>query len=260
MAEDSMNDPLPLRPQQSARLRQQAERQQAELIHNYEVNRRYTEEQLRRREEFVKQQYGDRLPLIIEQRCDIQDEQLKAIAAQYLAKNIATYTGTLESRDLTELAQRSLNQAYQFEEQQRQLQQATTQQPEQHQNEQLRLQPEPRQGGYYAELRETHRVVGDELTSDGAVLPKHSNLENERDDRSRLGRYADLDATHQILDVELRQRDESTARQTAEAERTTSGDTARSATELAEPKGEQSDSKRETDDRARAQECTRACV
>jgi hypothetical protein len=191
--------------------------------------------------------------LIIEQRCDVQDEQLKAIAAEYLAKNLAAYVGTPDQKDLTQVAQRSLEQAEEW--QREQLRRQAAQQPEQRPDEELRLQPESRQGErYYAELRETHRLVSEEITSSRVVPPERNNFENERDEPSHLGRYDDLETTHQIVDVELRQRDEGTARQTAEIERTTNGDAVRSTTEQVELKGEQSDSKRETDDRARARQ------
>jgi hypothetical protein len=214
MVDDRLSNPLPLRPLQSA---QQNERQQTELRRDYELNQHYDQEQLRKREEFVKQQYGDRLPLIIEQRCDVQDEHIKSIAADYLAKNIAAYVGTLEQNVLTKLAEDSAAQAYEFDDLQRdRLKQETTQQQKQRRDEQSRLQREPRQGRYYAELHETHRTVGEEIES--ARAAQAESPRNERIEPHHRSRYAELDDTQNRVEVERAQRDGSSPLNRAERE------------------------------------------
>jgi hypothetical protein len=252
MVQDGFDNPLPLRPQHSTQPGRQDERQQDELRRGFELNRHYDEEQLRKREAFVKQHYGDRLPHIIEQRCDVQDEHIKALAGDYLVKNIAAHVGKLDQNVLTELAERATTQAYRFEELQReQLKQEAVQQ-ELHRDEQSRLQPEPRQGRYYAELHETHRRVGEEMASERTrqAEPSRQDIQNERIEPRFGGRYAELDEMHHRVEVERSQRAESSQRQTAEVtERSAHSQTHRDA-EQVEAKGEQRDSRRETDDRA----------
>jgi hypothetical protein len=251
MVEDGMNNPLPLRPQQSPQPGQQGERQQAELRNNYESTRRYDQEQLRQREERIKKEYGPKLLQAIE-RSGVDDEHIKAIAADALAKNLAAYVGVPDPIDITRLSTLSILQAYKIEALQHE--QLKQQQYEQRPDEQSRRQPEPHQGRYYAELNETHRIVGEEITSARSAPSEQNNFENEQVERSHLGRYADLGVTHQLVDVELSQREEATARQAVEMERTTSSDRSQSTTEKVELKGEQSDRKSETDDRAQTRQ------
>jgi hypothetical protein len=190
MVEDDMNNHLPLPPRQSEQLAQQNERQQNELIRNYEANRRYTEDQLRQREERVRQQYGDRLRLIIEQRCDVQDEQLKALAAEYLAKNLAAYVGRPDQNELTRVALHSLAQADEW--QRDQPKQETTHQPKQQLDVQSRPEPElPRYSHHYhAEPRETRQQV------DAAMAAEEVALDDDSGRGPIYRRYAPVEKTH----------------------------------------------------------------
>lgn len=223
----------------------------AERLRQYEIRKKREDEQLRQRDEQVKQRYADQLPLMVE-RCGVYDEDTRAIAVGYLTKNIAAHIGTLDAKELSALARISVSQAYKFEELQRtQLQQEAMQKPEQLSNEKTRLQLEPRQGRYYAELNETHRTVREKIEADQAGSQGGNNLEDHQSDRrSHLGRYADLGTTHRLVDLELRQHNESTARQTLEVEQTNCAESGKAVIDQIEPRSEHSDSKRETDDRA----------
>jgi hypothetical protein len=189
----------------------------------------------------------------------IDDERTKQLAIDAAAKDIAEQRtkGAIEPSELGRLVGAAVAKALEQEKLEREqsvaneLQTEREAQQQRHDEQLRRLQLEPRQNRHYAELHETHRIVGEEITSDRPAPPEQNNFKNERDERSHLGRSADLGVTHQLVDVELRQRVESTTRQKAEMERTTSGDKARSTTEHVEQKGELSDSRRETDDRAR---------
>jgi hypothetical protein len=195
----------------------------------------------------------------------IYDERIKTLTTDAAAKDMAKeYSSTLIRPDeLTDLIDGALAKALEQERLEREqiiakeLQaehdtaQQTQQQERRHAEQFQRLQLEPRQNRYFAELHETHRIVGEEIRPDRAVPPEQNNSRNERDERSDLGHNANPGVTHQLVDVALRQREESTTRQRAEMERTTSGDRARSTTEHVERRSELSDSRRETDDRAR---------
>jgi hypothetical protein len=242
MDDDRLGEPL--RPQQSSQRGRKNEQQEAEQRRTYEQN--YHEEQLRQREEFIKQRYGADLVRIIEQRSDVQDEHIKALAAEYLAKNLAARVGEPEQNTLTKLAVLSTAQALnKIEElQHEQLRQESAQQ--QREDENARLQPEPRQAGYYAKLDETHRRVGEEIESQHATRtePSRQDIQNARNESRHGGRYADLEDTHNLVEVERAQRDGSAPLNRSERE-------AREA-EAQTAVGEITDAKAARLDRARA--------
>ncbi len=196
---------------------------------------------------------------------NVEDERIRSFVVEAAAKDIAEQfsKAEIEPKELARLMDAAVGKGLKQEELEREqivakeleAEREATEQLEQqlqrHDEQWRRLQLEPRQRRYFGELHESHRIVGEEIAADRTAPPEQNNFENEQNERSHLGRYAVLEATRQLLDVELRQREESTARQTAEMERTTSGDSARSAADQVELKGEQTDSRRETDDRSR---------
>jgi hypothetical protein len=268
MGNDWVRDPT--RPELATRLQRREDEKLAERVREFEIRQQLEAERLYKREQQIKEKFGKNLDFIIE-RCGVQDGETRTIAADYLAKNIAAAgLVTPDAKELHRLADRSIKEAHKFEETQREQRAeqrreaeamladldaflSTHKPPEQQQQQrepEPERQPEIGERGYYGYLDNTHRLVDERMAegwyqNDIEAEQIAEPVEHERDDPTYRGRYAELTPTDQRIDVELRQRDETTARQTAELEQTQSGDSAQSASSGLE----QPESNREIDDK-----------
>jgi hypothetical protein len=264
----------PMRPQIASQAQRHEEERLAHRVREYEIRQQFEAEKLRQQEERVRQRYGDRLDHFIELR-DEQDPHTRAVAVGYLTKNMAAHPGLLDQKEINALAKESLREAYKFEEMQREQLAAqrreaeamlaeldaflSTHKPPEQQQEQREPEPErqPEIGErrYYGYLDNTHRLVDERMAegwyqNDIEAEQIAEPVEHERDDPTYRGRYAELEPTDQRVDVGLRQRDETTVRQTAELEQTTRDDGAQSSASQIE----QANSNREMSDKTIARQ------
>jgi hypothetical protein len=163
MVDDYVSDPTRSSPRH--------DRSHAELLREYEQRQKHEEQKRQQREAQIKREYGDLLVRWIEATCTgREDEQTKARAADYLAKELSNFQGRPDLKDLSRLSGRSLAQAHDFQEERQQQQPATQvaleekhQKPEAARPSQLDQsiepampsQPDPRRQwlGKYAELK-----------------------------------------------------------------------------------------------------------
>jgi hypothetical protein len=113
MVDDDISDPTRPSPRHN--------RSHDELLREYEQRQKHEEQQRQQREARIKREYGDLLVQWIEGACTgREDEQTKARAADYLAKELSNFQGRPDLKDFSRLSGRSLAQASKFEEEQRQ--------------------------------------------------------------------------------------------------------------------------------------------
>jgi hypothetical protein len=150
--------------------------------------------ELQEREARIKREFGAQLEQTIGV-AGIEDEQTKALAIDYLTKNIAA-GGALPSQmmgeDLRRLGELSIKQATEFEEQQRQQQPAPGQHQEQPRGEQVQQQGRAGNPTHdYAPLNETHREVDNATTAELETGVDAPPTRGERENR-----YEPLNETH----------------------------------------------------------------
>jgi hypothetical protein len=253
-----MNDRFDEARRPSRRASEREERQTASASAFEQRQREFERQQHEQqdREALLRQQHGAELAKSIDWAAEItgrQDEEIKAIALDLLIENIAerkVQPPQLPSRDLNDLCQQSIDQAEEWQWRQHQLEREAAHQ-EPRPDEQAPRQYDLR-SHHYGELQETHLKVGEELNRANA-----DPVDEPREPGGEVGaspghprRYAALEEMHGRSRVERAQRDESTERQTAELEQTVRGGATRSGGDQVELSREQSDSRRETDDKA----------
>jgi hypothetical protein len=215
----------PLRPQDFVSREAQEEQKQAELRRGYELRQKRDEEQLALRTARIKQEFSPQLTQWIETSSSVhEDEQTKLLAVDYLAKNLAAYRGQPEFEDLRALSEKSLAQAYKFQDQQRQQQTTGTpyqvaplQTPENVQSHAQQVQHEehiPAQGpNRYTVFEQMPEATAPEQTSDHGA--RHRRIV---DDMAEHHYYASVNETHEQVAVRQQPPQESEAHVSREAD------------------------------------------
>jgi hypothetical protein len=192
MVVDRFSDPH--RPDYTSRAAFLEEHRQAESRRDYK-RRQLEEQEQQEREALMKRDYATELAKIIDLTGE-RDEQTKALAVDYLAKNIAARSAQPDrilAKDLLALGEKSLKEAHKLEELQRQ-QQGRDLDEHQELPRAQQFQDQARRENpthYYAALNETRRQVDNAVSAE-----KEAGLNDGADRGNVEGRYAPLDETH----------------------------------------------------------------